>query len=188
MLAGCHHTTPASKWKPSNDRVWCVRSPPSVLRWNHCYSAYAIASTGEFLLVRDRMASESIHRPEIVARDLTDAGDEMETQDYPTIQRDQLCLRCRAIDVDDLFDIKRLGEGELGLCRLKRENAFVMGLESSAAALRNSVCLLCKLFGFTVSWGPHARFKNSASNITCHIYVHIGLRYLPIKARDASNP
>ena len=112
----------------------------------------------------------------------------MEIQDYPTIQRDQLCLRCRAIDLDDLFDIKRLGEGELGPCRLKRESAFVMDLQSSAAALRNSVCLLCKLFGSTVSWGAPARFKNSASNITCHIHVHISFRYLPIKARDASNP
>ena len=78
------------------------RRAPSVLRWNHCYSAYTVASTGEFLLVRDNMTSESIHRPEIVARDLTDAGNEVETQDYPTIQRDQLCLRCRAIDLDDL--------------------------------------------------------------------------------------
>jgi hypothetical protein len=67
----------------------------------------------------------------------------MEIQDYPTIQRDQLCLRCRAIDLDDLFNIKGLGKGEPGHCRLERENAFVMDLESSVAALRNSVCVLC---------------------------------------------
>lgn len=112
----------------------------------------------------------------------------METQECPTIQRDQLCLRCGAIDLDDLFDIKRLGEIEKGYFHLKREYAFVMDLESSAAALRSSVCLLCKLFGSMVSWGHSATLKNSASNMTCYTHVHVGLIHLPTKARNAFDP
>jgi len=93
-----------------------------------------------------------------------------------TIGRGDLCMRCRGIDLDEVFGKKRLSERDdenhegKGL-----QGVFIMDLEASAKDLSTSYCLMCKLFGSMACEDFDLRCsRTSSTKSTCYITAHPG--------------
>jgi hypothetical protein len=99
----------------------------------------------------------------------------METKDCPAVQRSNLCLRCKGIDLDYVFNKRRLKKSYQNTYSERwGYGFFVIDLEASVASLNNSECLLCRLFGSVAFEDPRLRPGTPKESATCHLIAHSG--------------
>jgi hypothetical protein len=87
------------------------------------------------------------------------------------VLKDNLCLRCRAIDLDDLFSTQRL---PLRINGYPEPYVFVVDLNATSVELNNSDCPLCKLFG-TMVFERNANSRDENINTTCCLVARSGM-------------
>lgn len=109
------------------------------------------------------MASESPHHA-VYTQDRQNPPSNLLS--VPTIQRKDPCLRCRNIDLDNIFSRERAADLH------RYGTSIVTDLEVYIVDLRNSVCPLCRLFGSVAFRNPVSDSERSKASATCHLATH----------------